>query len=265
MITKIKTKYLYEVKEGEMQLGTLAFLLLLRFKMDDKNYIKGYSVNLVSKLTGVSWATCDKYMRILFERKIVYMNNSIMEMHRLSSGTKHRNTPIRGLDFSKLSIAKYTLHSLFLMLKTACKEKVRRSIQVVNDPKKHPSKKKKDDYKGSKAFCKKYVRPETNGTYKYHDFGMTFKTIAKVIGCCTKTAQKVVKYAMRKHYIIRRKLNYLRFFLPNINGRYYPGMTFTGKDHGYVVPANRYELPKKFPVYLMINGKPVSVLQVITF
>lgn len=249
-IHNIRRKYLYEVHDGYMPLGLLAFAILLRVKLGDHSCIGHFSINRIVRITGCSWATCDKYIRQMLSRGFATMDGETLLLRRLSSGTRHRNVPLASLDFRNLHKAKYSLRSLMFMLKQNRLDMVERSIRIANNPKRHPSSGTMDDFKAAKAFCKKYAKPEPNGRFVYYDFGIAYRTIAKAMACSKTTAVEVIKFAIR-HRWLSKFTSEERVKMEGVGKQPVEGYTFTTANEGVKVYANSYELNRGWYKRLM--------------
>lgn len=247
----IRRRTIIEAQGDSNKRNAVAFLLLLRHKLGGVNYIKDFSIKKVASITGCSWATCEKYIARLLTYGYVSpcaTNKSILEIRRLSSGTSWRNIPINGLLFNSLKDARYSLRSLFFYLKLAAQAQVKRSIRCVNNPKTYPSSMKRDDLKKARAFCKKYVKPQADGSYEYREYGFSFSTIAGIMRCCDKTAQNVIKFAQR-HLGLKKQRNITYKFAPGVanlpaDELHDLGFTYVVNDNfAATVHANSYLLP----------------------
>lgn len=246
MIKFIKRQILYEAQGDTDSQKVLAFLLLLRSKLGDVNFIKGYSRNKICKLTGCSDGTVKKYIEKLQGSGVVYFDKTKdgmrnLRLRRVSSGTSHRNTRIDGLCFKTFKDAFCSVRCLIHMLKLSAKEYVRQAIRIVNKPKKYPSRMKKDNFKKAKTCCKNIANPNPDGSYEYKEHGISYKTIAKYLGCTAKTAAKYISYGVKKRWFKKHK-HEIVVHMPGVWKMDIPGFTYCTRNYGHIVFANSYEL-----------------------
>ena len=136
------------------------------------------------------------------------------------------------------------------MLKQDKLNMVKRSIRQAYNPKRHPSKGTMDDFKGARAFCKKYVKPNQFGQYIYKNYGITYETIAKEIGCSKQTAVEVINFALKHHWVhkfTRKDVDYI----PGVGFQPIEGYTYTTMNYAVKVYANQYKLNSRWYKLLM--------------
>ena len=260
---QLRRSILYWAKGNKVRIETLAFLVMLK-KHSVQSTINNFSVNKISSITGCSWATCKKYIALLVNLGLVDFNEerNLLTIKRISSGTKHRNLCIDGMDFRKLKLAKDSIRHLIHMLALSAKHTVKKAIRIANNPKTWLKEGYFDNRKAALQFCKKFVDQNAeNGKYEYKEMGMSYKTIAKELGCCTMTAFRIIRdgihahlFTKHKHYeyekldrgMLKEYENYGEMF----------GYTFiTKRGYGFKVKANSYELVKETRDPLFVKFK----------
>lgn len=246
MIQSIRRKFIYEAQGDKGLQKALAFLLLLRSRMGGWNCITSYSRNKVCKLTGCSDGTVKKYIGQLQELGLIFFESQkngkkALRIKRLSSGTKHRNIRIDGLCFKSFKDAFSSVRCLIHMLRLSIKKFIKQTIRVASKPRRIPSQMKKENFKKAKTYCKSYVNGNLDGSYEYNDYGISYETIAKFMGCCVKTAMKYVKYGLRKRWFTKHN-NIEAVFMPGVWWTPIPGYTYTTRNYGVIVHANTYTL-----------------------
>jgi hypothetical protein len=269
---QLRRSFLYWAKGNKSRVEALAFLVMLK-KLSFQSTINHFSVNRISTITGCSWATCKKYIGILSKMDLVTFDSdsNILSIKRISSGTKHRNLCIDGIDFRNLRIAKDSIRHLIHMLALSAKHSVKEAIQKVNNPKTWLSDGYIDNRKGALKFCKKFVEQNAEtGQYQYCEMGISYKTIAKEMGCCPMTAFRIIKEGIRNKLFVKhhnyesRKLSYAELFMHECYGSNL-GYTFISKKgYGYKVKANSYELVKATRDPLFANFKKHNFQKVMT-
>lgn len=269
---QIRRSFLYWAKGNKSHIEALAFLVMLK-KFSSQSTINHFSVNKISSITGCSWATCKKYTGILSKMDLVMFDadKKLLSIKRISSGTKHRNLCIDGIDFRTLHIAKDSIRHLIHALALSAKHTVKKAIQKVNNPKTWLSEGYLDNRKGALKFCKNFVEPNAEtGQYQYRELGMSYKTIAKEMGCCPMTAFRIIKEGIRSklfvkhHNYVSKNLSYAELFEHECYGSNL-GYTFISKKgYGYKVKANSYELVKETRDPLFANFKKHDFQTVMT-
>ena len=269
---QLRRSALYWAKGNKVRIEALAFLVMLK-KHSVQSTINNFSINKVSSITGCSWATCKKYIALLVDLELVDFNEekNLLTVRRISSGTKHRNLCIDGIDFRKLNLAKDSIRHLIHMLSLSARHTVKKAIQKVNNPKTWLSEGYLDNRKGALKFCKNFVEPNAEtGQYQYRELGMSYKTIAKEMGCCPMTAFRIIKQGIRNKLFVKhhnyesKKLSYAELFEHECYGSNL-GYTFISKKgYGYKVKANSYELVKATRDPLFANFKKHNFQKVMT-
>lgn len=250
---QLRRSALYWAKGNKVRIETLAFLVMLK-KHSVQSTINNFSVNKVSSITGCSWATCKKYIALLVDLELVDFNGekNLLTIRRISSGTKHRNLCIDGIDFRKLKLAKDSIRHLIHMLSLSARHTVKKAIRIANNPKNWMKEGYFDNRNAALQFCKKFVDQNAEtGKYEYKELGVSYKTIAKEFGCCAMTAFRIIKdgihahlFTKHKHYEYK-KLDYGMLKEHENYGEMF-GYTFiTKKGYGFKVGANSYELVKE--------------------
>lgn len=197
-------------------------------------------------------------------------DKKLLSIKRISSGTKHRNLCIDGIDFRNLRIAKDSIRCLIHALALSAKHTVKKAIQKVNNPKTWLSEGYFDNRKGALKFCKNFVEPNAKGQYQYRELGMSYKAIAKEMGCCPMTAFRIIKEGIRKKLFVKhrhfeaKELSYAELLEHKCYGTNL-GFTFISKKGtGYKVKANSYELVKETRDPLFANFKKHDFQTVMT-
>lgn len=246
-ITRIRRKLLHEAEGDARRQKALAFLLCLRHHLGGRGSVPAYSRNKLHKLTGASDGTVKKYMGILTAWGLARFETErdgsrTLRFTRLSSGTSHRNIKCDGLDWRSLQRAFESVRHLMHIMVISNKRFIEQAIRVRNNPRTLAKRMKREDFKKARALCKSYARPDANGSYTYDDWGMSYKTIAKRLGCCERTAFTYIDKGVRAHRF-KREHHYEWVSLPYLTAeeiRRVGGYTFTMDGWGVRVKANTY-------------------------
>lgn len=248
---QVRRSLVYWARDNKGRIELLAFMLMLKQYSDTHSTIKDFSINKIAVMTHSSWATCKKYVRALLDSKLATYDKerNTLSIGRVSSGTKHRNMRIDGLDFRTIKAAKDSVRHLIHMLGIIVKRFVKEVTRAATNPKTWPSTGYKDDKLKAAALCKKFVRPNPDTmTYEFRELGKSYNTIAKQMGCCKKTAIRIIRDGVREH-LYRKKVMPLTWFrLSKSAMRTCADMfTFvTRKGFAAMAEANRYSLSKEW-------------------
>lgn len=259
---QVRRSLVYWAKGHKENVELLAFLIMLKQYSDKHSTITNFSINKIAVLTHCSWTTCKKYVQALIENRLLYYDNehNSLSIGRISSGTKHRNVRIDGLDFRTIKSAKDSVRHLIHMLGIVAKRFVKEVTRALNNPKVWPSTGMVDDRQKAKELCKKFVRQNPdNGKYEYEEFGKSYKTIATQFGCCIKTAMRIVKDGVHLH-LYRKHVMPKTWFKPSPAFLKY-GMEFFKDKFTFItrygfackVDANRYSISKEWREKLCHN------------
>lgn len=247
---QVRRSLVYWAKGNKEHIELLAFLLMLKQYSDRHSTIKNFSINKISVLTHCSWSTCKKYVQALIENKLLTYDekHNSLSIGRISSGTKHRNVRIDGLNFRSIKASKDSVRHLIHILGIVAKRFVKEVIRAYNNPKTWPSTGMVDDRKKAKELCKRFVRQNSdNGKYEYQEFGNSYKSIAKQFGCCIKTAVRIIKNGVHEHFYTKKVMP-VRWFRVRIGAEKYCSdlFTFIWKGYACKVDANRYSVSKEW-------------------
>ena len=237
---RIRRRTINECKGQPRLQKALALALFLKSKLGRSSTMRDYSVNKVHTLTGVSATTIRKYMPVLMERGWVSFcgrNGQHLVVGRLCSHTDGRNVCIDRFCFDSFQEVYRSLRSFLVLIMQSRKDFVRRTIQIATDPKKG------QDCKAARKLVKRLVRQGVlrDAYSAYKEYGLGLKRIARETGNCVRTAQRVMKYAIDRRWVTKKR-HFERVFAPNVNFLRVDGYLFSTKDHIYRVKANTYEL-----------------------
>jgi len=226
----------------------VAMAVYIKFKLGRSSLMKDYSINKIHDLTGISATTIKKYMPILVEHGwLLFSGNDKrhMTIGRLCSQTEKRNICIDKFCYKSYKDVYRSLRAFLFLIIQSHKDFVKRTIQIATDPKRG------EDFKAARKLVKRLVKQKVIGEIydKYKEFGISLKRIAKETGNCIRTAQEIVKYAIKKHWA-KKQNNFDQMY---VQGCYYRSInffpfakdyTFSTKNNLYKINANTYKLSK---------------------
>lgn len=233
---KIRRTILLDIMGDKTAQKAVSLLLLLKYRIGRTSSIKGASVNRIAALSGTSPSTIKKYIPIWNKLQLVEWQGAkgdILVIRRMASKTHHRNVDIDKLSYKTFRMLYKTLRSLLFLILNSHKRFIERLLRTATDPR--PG----EDYKKARKLSEFYARRDADGVFRYKEYGLSYKTIAKRLGYCVRTAEEIVKFAVKMKWCTKTT-RFLSQFLPNVCGMFVEGYTFTTKDHGYRVLANTY-------------------------
>ncbi len=76
---------------------------------------------------------------------------------------------------------------------------------------------------------------------QYKEYGLSLKRIAEGVGCCVRTAQRIIDFAEFNQWVERER-HFEWYPAPGVNHRQIDGFTFSTKDALCIVRPNTYVL-----------------------
>lgn len=218
----------------------VAFAVFLKHKLGQSSMMRNYSVNKIHTLTKISATTIKKYLPILKQCGFVAFcgkNNQHMIVTKLCSHTKGRNVRIDNFCFESYKDVYRSLRAYLALLIQSHKEFIKRTLQIAANPNNW------EEFKAARKTVKRLVKQGIirGMNVAYKEYGISFKRIAKETGNCTRTAQRIINYALNKGWVSKKR-NYEKIFIHKINYRQVDGFTFATRNNVYRVFANTYEL-----------------------
>lgn len=211
-------------------LKAISMLLLVRKRLGT-NVVKHYSINKLVGITGAHAHTIAKRMRVLVECGLAEMKGRAMVLRSVVSKHAERNVKLgeRKVDYSSLKGVEHSLQAILVVIIQNRKDFVKRTIRNAHGA--------SHDYKTVKA-AQSAARRSGYGN-EYVERGLSYKTIARRLGVCVKTAVGIIKFA-EKRAILKKTTHFLSTYMKSVCKREVYGYTFTTRDYAYRVLANTY-------------------------
>lgn len=239
---KIRRKFISEVRGDKTIQKCLASVILLKHRIKSSR-IHQYSLNKLRKVLGISHKTAKKYEQVLLEKKYIHfegnMKNRTMVINRITSHTSNRNINIESMDYSSFKTVYKSLQVYIFIKILYNKEFMQHLLQARHNPKSDEqrriaTRKVKDLVKQGKL---------DGVDVQYKEYGLSLKRIAKEIGCCIRTVQRVINFAVMKQWV-ERQHNYEWIYAPHVNYMDLSdcGYTFTTRHKICIVHPNTYKL-----------------------
>lgn len=242
----IRRSFVYQARVDRVFAKTLAFAIDAKTTILPHSCMPYFSVNKLHKIMGCSVDTIKKYLPLCIKYGFATLReeedgSKTLIFHRLASSTAHRNVSIIDFCFDSFKDIYNSLRALFVTIVSAKKKFAKKLVQKATNPKNWLKRGVKDNVKKAKRACNQFGWSSFNGGLKYVENGFSYSGIAKLCGCCVRTAQRIVKYGIR-HRFFTKKRRKSWTYMPGVNYMPVPGFTFTTKDFGCVQLANIYEL-----------------------
>lgn len=247
---KIRRTILLSIMGDKAAQKAVSLLMLLKSRIGRTSSIKGASVNRIAAISGTSPSTVRKYIPIWEDMQLVEWQGSrgdVLTIKRIASKTHHRNVEVDRLNYKTFKMLYKTLRSLLFLILNSHKRFIERLLRTATDPQNG------EDFKKARKLSEFYARRDADGVFRYKEYGLSYKTIANRLGYCTRTAEEIVKFAVKLKWC-RKTTHFLSHFLPNVRGMFVEGYTFTTRDHGYKVLANTYS-ENRYWYGILLDGK----------
>lgn len=237
---KLRRKYITRAKADRTLQKCLAIALILKTRLKQSR-IPDYNINKVCQTVGISHRTAERYILKMEEYRLIHfegtMENRVMVVNNVSSHTSNRNICVDEMDLSSFFSAYRSIQSFIFMCIQHNKDFIRHLLQARHNPV------NSKEFRNAKRKVKNLVEQgKLSGVdAQYKEYGLSLEKIAKNVGCCIRTVQRVVKYATEKRWVEKHS-NFEWFSAPQVNGREIPGFTFSTKHKLCIVHPNTYTL-----------------------
>lgn len=222
-------------------LKAVAFLIFYHEKAKS-NICQGFTYAKLGSLTGVHVSTLKKRLAVLKERGLAEVRNGALVFKSVKSKHGDRNKKILNASFSSLNDVEKTLWSILVCILQERKNYIHRAILGARHSRDYKTVKK------AKQIIRKYATDNV-----FHEYGLSYKTIASRLGVSIKSAFDYVQYAV-EHGFLLMKSHFLRFYKKGVNFYKVPGFTFTTKNYCFKVLANTYIVNGySMPIYKIQN------------
>lgn len=237
---KIKRAFISAISGNKQEVKILAITIRLKYALVNSTLCY-YTLNKLSKKSGISYKTLQKYLPCLLKRGYVHFEGQglrkILVVNSLSSKHNKKNCNIDILDFSSYKDIAKSLRAFLVLHLQSKKDLMRHLLDTLHNPS------KSDDYKAVRRKVRNLVHKGIlkDMQQKYVENGLSLKRIAKELGCCVVTAYRAIKYAVSKGWLTVEH-HYEQYYAKGVHGMDIFWATFSTKDNIYVVHANTYRL-----------------------
>lgn len=211
-------------------LKAIAMLLLIRKRTNCKNRFSKFKYNHLVEITGMHPNTIKERMHTLVEYGIAIFNGETLVLRSITSKHVNRNIKLGKFNYGNVKSVEISLRSLLIVIiqnrKNFCKRAIRNAHNGRNAKR----------IKSARKVSRKYGFGN-----EYVEKGLSYKTIARKLGVCVKTAVETVKFGVKMRFFKKEK-HCISYFMPFVNYRDVYGYTFTTKNYGYIIQPNTYEV-----------------------
>ena len=245
-LTIIKMKYirrriLSEISGSQQKQKAVAFALLLKDRTDDSSVVMDFTIYKLQKLTageggkgGMSYKTIRKYLDVLVKMGYAEIRGGNLYIKSMASASKHRNICISAFSIDKTKNIFNQIRELLFLAIQAHKDFIQSLLRLRKDPPRGT------DFRKLRRLCKKCC---DNPDAEYEEYGLSYNRIAAEIGCCSRTAIKVVKDAVRRKWCTKE--NHCEVVrMDGVHFREIPGYAFTTQNYGFILRPNTYTLSR---------------------
>ena len=237
---KLRRRYITQAKADRALQKCLAIALILKDRLKQSR-IHHYNINKVCQITGVSHKTAERYLPMMEEYGFIHYegkaDNKVLIVNSVSSHTSNRNICADEMDLSSFFSAYRSIQSFIFMCIQHNKDFIRHLLQTRHNPD------SPKEFRTAKRKVKNLVKQGKldNVDAQYKEWGLSLKKIAETVGCCIRTVQRVVDFALFEQWI-EKEQHFEWFSAPGINRRKIEGFTFSTKDALCIVHPNTYTL-----------------------
>ena len=182
----------------------------------------------------MAYKTIRKYLEVLKKMGLAEERNGDLYIARMSSSSKHRNIDLSRFKIDKCRNIYNQVRELLFLVIQAHKDFIKSLLRLRKNPTRDT------DYKAVRRLSKKCCG---NPNAEYREDGLSYRCIAKQIGCCVRTAFTLVKDATRRKWCTKE--NHCTIdYLPGVNFADLPNYQFTSYNYGFILRPNTYTLSR---------------------
>jgi len=259
----IRRRIINDIEGSPLKQRAVAFALLLKELTKDSSVIHNYTVNKVCQMTRVECQknkknrrgftmmhakTVSKYVDVLIKMGLVYIDGKgNLFLKKMASDNKHRNLNISKFMIDKTKNIYNQIRDLIFLLVQAQKDFINSLLRLRKEPTPDV------DLKKVRRLCKKCC-DDPNAEYK--EYGVSYRRIARSVGCCARTAVNVVNDAIKRNWCTKTN-NCERIPIQGANFDELPGFTFLSRGYGYIIRSNTYTLARAWSSALVADASRV--------
>ena len=241
MIRNIRNSIAIRMFRDKAFLKAIAFLIFYHEKTNS-NICKGFTYAKLSSVTGVHPTTIKKRLATLKERGFVKIHNGTLVFKSITSKHGSRNKKILNASLPSLGDAEKALWAILVCILQERKNFIHRAILGARYSRDYKT------VKNAKQIIRKYAKDNV-----FHEYGMSYRTIASRLGISLRSAFDYVRNALKHGYLLVKN-HFLKFYKKGVNFYKVPGFTFTTKNYCFKVLANTYIVNGySMPIYRLVN------------
>lgn len=239
----LRRRIISEIAGSPLKQRAVAFALLLKERTHDSSVVRGFTVAKVQRLTvcchggkesRMAYKTIRKYLSVLESMGLVRFVGGDLFLSRMTSSSKHRNVDISAFTLDRTKNIYSQLRDLLFLIIQAHKDFVKSLLRLRQSPSYGT------DFKKVRRLCKRCCCDPNAG---YEERGLSYKRIARQLGCCVRTAYTVVSDSILRRWCTKENRCEVHH-LEGVNFREVPPYTFTTRNYGIILRANTYTLSR---------------------
>ena len=232
---RIRRKIFYKMYKNKSVTKALALAIFVKSKISSST-VNDFSYNKLHRLTGAHINTLKMRIAILRQMGLVEFIGSHKQhlcFKSITSSSNHRNVDIKHGYYDTLKSTEESLFAYLIVEIQRKKDFVKHTIQTAKDG--HDL----EQVKKAKRTCKRYGYND-----EYHEWGISYKYIAKKLGVCLQKAFAIVKFAIKQGLIEKTKRQIQKFVkgIGSMCKHVDANFTFCTRDNEYYILANSYSL-----------------------
>lgn len=237
---KLRRKYISEARGDRIIQKCLALVIVLKHRLKGSR-LHHYSLNKLSKAAGISHKTAERYEKRLIDYGFVHFegtpNSRVLIINKISSHTQCRNISISEMDFSSFFTAFRSLQAFIFMRTQYNKDNMQHLLQARHNPE-NP-----EQFRKCMRQVKNLVKQGKLSSVdaKYQEWGLSLERIAKEVGCCVRTVQRVIDFAEDYEWVTHQR-NFEWSYASHVNHMEIDGFTFSTRHKLCIVHPNTYSL-----------------------
>lgn len=237
----LRRRIMRRCKGSQRLQKALAIVMYLKH-VCGRDEVRYYTINKIHELTGIAATTLKKYLPIIIQEGWAHLQGSKRQhlvLAKLHSRCRQRNISVDEFSFKSVKAIFCSIRGFLMLMIQAQKDFLRRTLLLLDEPHNY------EEYKTARRCVKSLVKKGILDSLhqKYRELGLSIKRIAKEVGCCMRTAQRVVDFVIGKKWAKKQK-HQESVYAKNANYDNIEGYTFSTKNNLYIIYANTYTLSK---------------------
>lgn len=237
---KVRRAWINRATGSQRQQKALSAAIWLKHILPTSR-LEHFSIGKLSRLSGISYRALKERLDIMLKNGYIHFEgterNTVLVINKMTSKRHNRNVSIDSFDLTSYKTTYQSLRDLIAAKVQATKDNIRHLLQIFHNPS------KSTNYRAVRRKVRHLVQCGVLKSMhdEYKEWGISLKRFAEKLGCCVRTAQKVVNDTVNRGWMTKTH-NFEQVFAPCTFFIPVEGYTFTTKHNLYIVHANTYAL-----------------------